>query len=342
MNRLFFALLLLILACPPMMCGDEKEVPFAQWSWEFPEEDAQKYPITEHYFWNPQKDFFGAGFRYLHLRDREETDQDNIGFGGSVRPIIFNFGGDISLSMGAYGVYSHAWTDGSRVPELSIASQYDVEDESYGTGVSMMLSWPATGIQCFLEVGHYWSRSELNSKSVTVPDFQALGYDYTKGRLLQKERGMEYWFEFSYLIDRLYLYGITIDLYGSAPTGPREANARVYIPADLQPFFGDAKYIQNSVEPTETGFFMTLAYLRAFAVEVMPKNRITVEPVGGIGYFRESHGHNLIAGVRLNMFDLAGFSWYYVWERNNDAEDSQVFNVELGFRFGRKLSGRNN
>jgi hypothetical protein len=339
MYRLFFALIVSAFLTSQTWCGEKEAPAFVQWAWNAPAEDVEKYPLTDHYFWNPPKDFFGAGFRYLRLRDRESADEDNIGFGGNFRPFLFNLGGDMSLTVGAYGVYSHDWTDASQIPALSVAGQYEVEGEQFGTGLSLMLSVPSAGIQCFLEIGHYWNRGQLDTNSYQDPDLQFFGYEYAKVRQLQKERGLEYWFEISYLVDRLYLYGVTLDFYGSAPTGPREANVRLYIPEAVQPFIG-ASYLQDSIKPVESGFFLSLAYIRAFAVEVFPKGRITVEPVGGAGYFRESHGHTLIAGVRLNLFDFAGISWYYIWQRNNDVPDAQALNFELGFRFGRKFGAR--
>jgi hypothetical protein len=206
-------------------------------------------------------------------------------------------------------------------------SIYKSESESFGTGISLALSWPTTGIQAFLEFGHYWNRTELESNRWTGYPFVT----YTNARAIQKERGLEYWFEVSYLTDRLYLYGITVDIYGTAPTGPREANFRYWDPVFEY-------YESSSQSPLETGAFLSMAYIRAFAVEVVPTQRITFEPAVGAAYMRQNHGHELVLGFRLNICDMFGFSWYYVWERNNDAADCSIFNLEAGFRFGRKFA----
>lgn len=331
-----------------------EDLPFVQLAWEHPGEDAEAYPITGWFFWNPPKDMFAIGFRYLTVRTSDNADEDTLGLGLTFRPLLFNFGNSVVLSAGAYLSGSLAWADSTRHEPDSGAyadGLIETDTDNYSTGLSLMLSWPKAQIQCALDIGHYWSRAEAQTKYCTIgrllPE-PLPPIEFVPRRDLQKERGLEYCLEVSYLhiptADMLYLYGITLDFYGSTPTGPRSTDIRVKYPE-----LGEHQHF--GFAPVETGFFLALAYLRFRLFEVDPSSiveswkgiqrlTVTLEPTFGIGYFRENHGHCLVLGVRLNIFEVLGISWNYVWERNNEADDSMIFNLEAGFRFGHKLGGR--
>jgi hypothetical protein len=94
-------------------------------------------------------------------------------------------------------------------------------------------------------------------------------------------------------------------------------------------------------DEVHTHYVAAMLYGRAFAVDLFPDGRITFEPGMGFGYSRMSHGHSFILGGRVNIFDVLGMTLLQNFEVNNDAADRFVVTVDLGFRFGRRMTGLN-
>ncbi len=338
MNKhIFFLSFMLIFGFLAGAFGQEKSIPEEQaiatqndnigsfiWAWEVPKDDHEKYPITEHYFWNPVQEAFAAGFGYSNSRSRRNEDGNSISYGVSMRPFAYRFDEDTTLTMGLIVAGSNQF---STSPELDAATPADsnTETRNYSISASFFFSAPSLGMQATLDLGYYFAR--------IYNEADDLNQTGAVSRFYQRERGMVGFLQVNLLKDSLYLYGLDLAISWSLPFD------RSKVDVDIQDAIltGGQRVEIDDAGDIRTGSFSSILYARAFAVEVFHNYRITLEPAFGFSYFANDHGHGLLTGLRLNVFDSFGVSVFQDWQFNNDVSDKFIVNVELGFRFGRRF-----
>lgn len=332
------AVLLLITA----MAGAEEEASGFMWAWDVPAPDAEKYPITEHYFWDPPQDFINGGLGYSHYHRTNGEDANAIYYILIARPFVFRIGDTSTLACGLSGSVQHEFSEGDTLSMPDpVRLDWDNQTHMYSVALSFFFSSPDTGIQAYLDIGHYWGRFFMKTDQLATDlvIFDVL----SEFRWRQAESGITGFFQIGFLADRLYLYGMHMVLTWSVPTGPRDVKLAekdfINLPAPLP----DVVQVQElETDPIESSFISSFFYLRAFAIDVFPHQRITFEPAIGFSHYRLNRGHSFLWGMRLNAFDIMGLSFIMDHEVNNDVADRFIFTLEVGFRFGRHVNSNAN
>jgi hypothetical protein len=178
-----------------------------------------------------------------------------------------------------YFTGSNGNSDGSRIETFAgnqIPLTYKENCHTFSTGASFFWSSPATGLQIYFEMGYNWSKSVLRStKSFAFPTGYPPPFDTTPAnvRAIQRESGIEYWFEINYFQDRLYMYGFTLDLFGSEPTGSRKTDLMFTV---LDPITGQTVQMKADMNPIESSFFLTILVVSSLGKKSGPSALISL------------------------------------------------------------------
>lgn len=349
-----FLFVCLFLMCLPFLSAENPLSPepaptpeppsFISWAWEIPDTLFSEYPITQYDSWSTAHTSMSAGIRYVHLRNWEGQDEFHMGGYANFRPVALYFGNSLMV-LGMYGAIDAVRVEGQYF--LDSENPQDVltsDNLPFGLGFSMKWSLPQYNLQMEVEIGHYWTRVETVDKDVEfrIPQVPSVLFH---GELMrrQKETGVSLYFGLSWLAERRYLSGIELNLSGSHPTGHQEVTREIH---NIGPI--PLPTISLPDRPTRTGTFIGLIYLKAIAIDVndiVPafqskvRHSITLEPVGGITHLDYDNGYGLVAGVRLNLFELVGLSYFHSFKHRTDAADVDVFRLEIGMEIGGRLSG---
>ncbi|NUM35300.1 MAG: hypothetical protein HUU50_12190 [Candidatus Brocadiae bacterium] len=316
---------------------------FVSWTWDIPENIFDQYSIIKSPYWSDAKCPIGGGFRYVHLRNRQNQDEMHFGGYGYFRPLSLYFSDSI-IVMGIYSAFETTYIEGKTfIDENNEEDIVSTDSFPFSVGFTMKWSLPRHNLQVEFEMGHYWSRVESEDYDLqfTVPPGVPLN---GKLKRLQKETGISMYFGLVWTSERRYLSGIELNLTGSHPTGHKDLSIKI---SKTNPI--SLPDIPMEGEPTRTGTFIGLLYVKALAIELMDilpefplkdkHHSIMVEPVVGISYLDYHRGHGLIAGVRLNIARFLGLSYFHSFKQKSESPDVDVFRVELGLEIGGRLGG---
>lgn len=336
---------------------------FFQWAWELPENTFSAYPITDYSYWTPVNSPIGGGFRFLSLRDTENTDEWHVGGYFFFRPAVLRLGGSF-LSLGGYVTFDGFYGEGQDDLPLGDVNNANAVLNARGipitAGISLLWSLPESGLQMNLEIGHYWSSTKLYSRDIRLPvpaELDGLGLEPIPGSVVseQEETGLDIFCAFSWVTERNYLSGISLTILSNYRTGPAEVTTKLRYPAVIDipvpPFVVPLGTQEVPDKPVQSSYIISLVYLKAIAIPFdmhvpllqsdKQKDFVTIEPAVGVGYARVDHGHILGAGVRVSVADVLGVSYFHTWEQKNDRADNDILMFELGFQFGHRLGPRN-
>ncbi len=323
---------------------DAGSVGLVSWAWDIPKNLFDKYSISKYSYW-PSGCPTSGGLRYVHLRDRDNTDDFHYGGYANCRPVAFYFE-ETLLIAGIYGGFDVTVNEGSRF--IDVANPDDVvttDNVPFSVGVSMLWMIPKHGLQVELEIGHYWCKMHSTTDHFQFSVPEAPGIDFSGLlRQRQEETGLSLFLGFRWMSERRWLTGIELSLSGGVRTGPVEIDTKINkITPDLLPF--QSISVPSSVTPTD--MFIGLIYVKALALDVtdyLPfftgstRQFIMVEPVGGVSYLSWHHGHGLVAGIRVNILETVGISYFHSFKQQNDTADVDVVRVEIGLEIGGRLS----
>lgn len=307
-----------------------------QWAWEFPKAKEEAYPISQYSYWRSVGDPFGAGFRFLHYRDEDNGDEFHFGGYGYFRPIVLDFN-NFFISLGGFLGCNGLWTE--YVVSLNALNQRNVLTRHalpVATGLSLLLSLPEEGIQMTFELGHVWRRLRVDVNDVAVAPIPGFPTGHIKR--IQKDSGINMFYEFTWVTERQFFPGISINVIATYITGPITLDTKL-----VHSLLGTQKLDQD---PERGSFISSNIYIKAVAFELpqvvslMPaKSMLLIEPAFAVSHFASDHGHGLSTGVRVSIFDMVRMYYLHSWDRGNQEPDSDIFAIEIGFKLGRGSFG---
>lgn len=330
-----------------------EEVSLVQWAWEMPETSYAQYPITQYSSWMQARAPLGGGVRALHFRDKANSDDYHLSGYFFFRPLVLDFTSS-HLALGAFFAFDTFWSE-ETVDLGGVNSDIIVAKRGFpvGTGFSMLWSFPEYGIQMTGEVGYVWIRTRYRLEDVLVnqnptdptsPLLPGTG----EIRRIQSEDSVNAYFNFTWLRGESFFNGLAFEFFTTNRVTNVELSARLSHP--LFPTLLGVKSIDipktSEIQtPTRTNYILGLGFVKLLSIPIadMPvlgRGVLEVEPAGAVGHFTTDDGHILGAGCRVRVFGVLGFNYLHVWEQQNDAEDSDIFAVELGFQLGRSAAGR--
>lgn len=319
-------------------------IPFFSWAWDLPYNLFDHYPVTKNSYWSAASCPTSAGVRFVHLRSYDNSDDFHVGGYASLRPFAFYFD-DSLLIVGIYGGFDTTWNEGRY--SLDLNNMSDVVSTSsipFSVGLSMMWSLPRYGLQLEVEVGHSWNRMRSTSNKFDFMIPEAPGIPF-QGRLVryQEETGLSLFFGASLVSERQFLTGVELSLSGGFRLGHAKTKTSITkIEPNLLP--GN---IEIDTSPTATDLFIGLLYIKALSLDVtdslpsfLQNNRqfVVFEPAVGASYLGWHHGYGIVTGVRLNLIESIGFSYFHSFKQNTSAQDVDVFRIEIGFEIGGRLT----
>jgi hypothetical protein len=288
----------------------------------------------------------GGGFRVLHYRDRNETDDFHLSGYFFFRPLVITMEHSY-LAVGAFGAFDAFWGEENfEINSLNPDNRLRKRGIPNSVGFSMLWSVPDCGFQAVLEVGHFWLRTRYQFPEMTVavqpdpllPPVVLPGYG--RIRRIQNETGVNVFFSMNMVSERNFLYGLGVELMSSVRTGPRTLTAKL-----KHPMLGEFELPSTSgfQQPSRIDYVAGIFFLKllSFSLGDIPSlgltkyNVITIEPAGMVGHFTTDNGHVVGAGCRMRIFGMLGLNYLHSWEQRNQGYDSDVFAVEVGFQFGR-------
>ncbi len=318
-----------------------KHIPLLSWTWELPDDLFSEYPLHDYSYWSTGCTI-NSGVRFVHLRNSENNDELHAGAYVSFRPFAFYFK-DSLLILGICGGFDSTWNEGRMT--LDFENLYDVvstDNIPFNISFSAMWSFPKHGLQLEVEIGHYWSRMTSKDKKFNfhLPPIP-IGFEGTLTQL-QEDTGISMYAGIRMVSERRFLTGFEMVFTGSCRTGHVDVTTKI---TKIRPNLLNTD-LSISGKPTPTDVMISLFYLKAMAIDVSniipvstgKKQFVLLEPVGGVSYLSWQHGHGIIAGVRLNIIDSIGFSYFHSFKQKNDSPDVDVFRVEIGLEIGGRLS----
>lgn len=331
------------------------------WSWDIPEEYDREYPITHYNYWIQARAPLGGGVRGLHLRDKNNLDDFHFSGYFFFRPLVMNFKHS-HVSLGAFISFDAYWGEETIAFDL-LNPEINVRKRGFpiATGFSMMWSVPEYGIQMTLELGHVWIRSKYRLEDLTlaldpdgpgpVPPIVLPGTGEISR--VQHERSINLYYNFSWVRGETFFNGFSLELTTTNRISPVEVDAKASHP--LFPVFIGVESVELAKdspvrEPTHINYVLGLGFLKLLSIPVanVPSlgiskyHVIDMEPAFAVGHFTTDNGYILGAGCRIRVFGALGFNYLHVWEQRNDAYDSDIWAVELGFQLGRSAASRVN
>lgn len=320
------------------------EVPFFSWGWDIPKDLFDEYPVTKNSYWSSASCPTSGGFRFVHLRSRDDIDDYHFGGYVAVRPLAFYFNNSLVIA-GVYGGFDATWNDGRYLLDANNLSDIVKTDSiPYNFGISLMWSLPRYGLQIEVEFGYSHCKMTSVDKDFNFEIPEAPGLPFT-GRLtrIQEEDGLTYFFGATWLSERKFLTGVELSVSGGFRVG--HPSMKTFITKIQPAMIPEPLYVQSN--PTDTELCIGLLYIKALALDVtdaLPsflqthRQFVVVEPACGMSYLGWHQGYGIVTGIRLNILESLGFSYFHSFKHNTDAKDVDVFRIEIGLEVGGRLT----